>query len=651
MDLREDIILRLGRDPLLAHRALFRHRHPEETQLFHETIIDDWHSANPRVLDMVFRGGGKSTVAEEAIVVMACLQQFKNGLVIGETENRAQERLASIKHEFETNEDLIGLFGDLKGRKWQETYIELSNGIVLRAHGRGQSLRGVKHLHYRPDIAFLDDLEDEESVKTPEARQKTLDWFVKTFIPALDPRARIRMAATPLHPEALALKLSRSPDWLVRKYPILYRDTNGEEKATWPERYPLEWCLSKRNEYDRLGQRQAWGQEFMCEAENPDDKIFTPDMFKWEPLIRTWQPVYVVYDPARTVKTTSATTGKIVASWMNNRLVIWEASGNFWKPDEIIADIFDTDTRYNPVSIGVEEDGLHEFIMQPLRHAQIQRGHAIPIKPLKAPKGKLDFIRGLQPFFKAGEVVFAGDRARFQDLEAQLLSFPAGRIDVPNALAYFLRLRPGIPVYDIFSAQNIEEEILIRDRYPIYLCVNATNAVTSAVLVQVHEGVFTVIRDYIREGDPGAVLVDIVREAGVFARKNFTLIAPPRHFQQYDLTGLVGVAKKIPVTINRGGAEVKGREELRRLMRQVSHQGRAQFRVSAEATWTLRALTGGYARELEHDTVKDGVYKVLCEGLESFAATLTFGLRDMSDECIRYETTKDGRRYMSAMRR
>ena len=110
--IRDDIILHLGRNPLLAHSALFRHRHPEATQHFHKTIIEDWHSDAPRVLDMVFRGGGKSTVAEEAIIVMACLQQFKNGLVIGETEPRAQERLAAIKHEFETNEDLLELFGE-----------------------------------------------------------------------------------------------------------------------------------------------------------------------------------------------------------------------------------------------------------------------------------------------------------------------------------------------------------------------------------------------------------------------------------------------------------------------------------------------------------------------------------------------------------
>lgn len=646
--MREDIILQLGREPLLAHRALFRHRHPEDTQSFHNQLIEDWHSPMPNVGSMVFRGGGKSTVAEEAIVVMACLRQFKNALVIGETETRAKERLAAIKNEFETNDKLLDLFGDLRGPKWQESYIELSNGSVIQAYGRGQSLRGVKHLHYRPDLALLDDLEDEESVRTPESRQKTLDWFTKTLMPALTPKARVRMAATPLHPEALALRLSRSPAWTWRKYPITYKDEDSQEQSTWSDRYPLEWIRSKRKDYEELGELRVWMQEYMCEAENAQDKTFSVEMFRSEALIRTWQPVYAVYDPARTVKATSASTGKVVGSWVNNRLVVWEASGHMWKPDEIIEDIFKVEERYNPVLIGVEEDGLHEFIMQPLRHAQITRGQPVPIKPLKAPKGKLDFIKGLQPFFKAGEVIFASESGDMEELKKQLLSFPTGRIDVPNALAYFLTLRPGIPIFDGFNANNIVEDIAVMRHRPIYLCCNATNATTTVLMVQVYDGVLNILADYVREGDPGAVLPDIIKEASLFARKSFTLTAPPQHFAAYAQTGLVGAAKRVPVEITRGGEMLKGREELRAMMRRLAH-GLPALRVSSKATWALRAFAGGYARAIGKDYAGEGEYRVMMEGLESFAASLVSGLRDQEGEGIRYEQTSDGRRYISAL--
>ena len=69
---REQTILKLGRNRELAHRVLFGHRHPQETPQFHKEVIRLWHDQNPHVLTMAFRGAAKSTLAEEAIIVMAC---------------------------------------------------------------------------------------------------------------------------------------------------------------------------------------------------------------------------------------------------------------------------------------------------------------------------------------------------------------------------------------------------------------------------------------------------------------------------------------------------------------------------------------------------------------------------------------------------
>src|SRR6202035_1205664 len=123
--------------------------------------------------------------------------------------------------------------------------------------------------------------------------------------------------------------------------------------------------------------------------------------------------------------------------------------------------------------------------------------------PMQAPKGKIPFIEGLQPFFLAGEVGFAKD---LPVLVQQFLSFPTGRIDAPNALAYALRMRPGLVVYDDFNSRNVSDELNIRSRVPIFLCLNAAFGVTTAVAVQVVDGALHVLADYVREGDPGTVL-------------------------------------------------------------------------------------------------------------------------------------------------
>lgn len=184
---RSDVILKLAQDPHLAHRVLFKHRHSNETPAIHRQVIDALHSNTRELLIMMFRGGAKSTLAEETLIIRACLQKFRNGLILGESYERAVERLRSIKNEFENNPYIEELFGDLVGPTWAEGKIILANGVILQAYGSGQSLRGAKHLDARPDELLVDDLENDESVNTPEARDKMAKWFFSTVIPALDP--------------------------------------------------------------------------------------------------------------------------------------------------------------------------------------------------------------------------------------------------------------------------------------------------------------------------------------------------------------------------------------------------------------------------------------------------------------------------------
>jgi hypothetical protein len=112
---------------------------------------------------------------------------------------------------------------------------------MVQAYGRYQSLRGAKHLEHRPDLIFMDDLEDKESVATPEARRKTRQWYTSTVVPALSVSGRMRMAATPLHPEALAPTLAKALQWSASTFPIIHRPADGsaEWAATWPKMYSV----------------------------------------------------------------------------------------------------------------------------------------------------------------------------------------------------------------------------------------------------------------------------------------------------------------------------------------------------------------------------------------------------------------------------
>lgn len=647
---RERVAVRLGVDRVLAHGTLFKHRHPQASPAFHKALIEDWHSPIKHILDLVFRGGAKSTIAEEAITIRACYREFRNCLIVGNSFDRAAARLHAIRREFENNELIHELYGDLRGRPWGDDKIELSTGIVIQALGKGQSLRGIKELDQRPDLLFVDDLEDRKDASTPDMRQKIRDWHDFDLQPACDPAYIERMAATPLHPDSLPMRLKRDSDWVTHTFPLYYLDEGGQRQSTWPSRFPMVLIDKMETSAKQRGQITGWRAEFMCEAEAPETKPFKKDMIRIEPRVKTWQAVYSMTDPARTVKESSATTGRVVWSWVGPKLVVWDAIGRRMMPNEIVDDLFSVYEDYHPVFMGVEEDGLNEFLMQPIRMEQVKRGVAMPVKAMKAPRSKLDFIRGLQIYFHAREVEFVKP---MPDLENQLLGFPTGDIDVPNALAYALKMRPGAPIYEDFSGRHVGEDLTPLRGTPVWLCLNATRTCLSGVLLQVIDGSIRIYADYFREGDPSSSAADVIALAQLDAGGSVRVIGSPLHFDQYNNVGLRQALARLQVELQRGAPPDRGRVHLASLL-QRERQSMPMVMVSSQARWTLNAFSGGYSRALLKQGqlapfAEEGEYRVLMEGLESFAGRLAVGSTDEENDDRNYGVTATGRRYVTTL--
>jgi hypothetical protein len=650
-DPHRELFRRLYRDRVLAHEVLFRHRHPSRTKDFHRAMIADWHDPDiDRLVNVAFRGCAKSTIAEEAVLLRAGFREFRNALLIGETVDRAEERLHAIRHEIATNDNIRELFGELRGPVDSDGELVLSNGTRILAMGRGQALRGIKFQDIRPDAVFCDDVETKQSVSSPEARKKTRSWFFAELLPACDPKAFVRVAATPLDSDALAVRLTQTPEWVKRVYPIEFINKDGEREATWPERFPLESVDKLRDSFTAQGLSDDFEREYLCEAVSRESRMFREEHIRIVPQVRTWQPVYAMFDPARTTNKNSATTGYACWSWVGSRLIIWDAWGRLLLPDQIVEEVFKCagDNALPPIWIGVEEDGLNEFLLQPIRQEQVRRGESIPFRAMRAPRGKLDFIRGLQPFFKSGEVEFVKD---LPDLKAQLLGFPTGRIDVPNALAYALKLRPGMPIHDSFSQRHVFEELRLVRGAQAYLVLNATRSLITGALCQYREGILYVVADWIREGNPQDLLRDIVAEAQLAAGQRIKLTAAPHHFDHHNNVGLTQAAARLPADVQRSVPPAKGHPALAHFMER-DHRGHPAFRISSQARWTLNGLAGGYTRSMKNgvitDTAEDGPYKVLLEGIESFAGLVDAGSLFDDEADMNYATTADGRRYISA---
>jgi hypothetical protein len=137
-------------------------------------------------------------------------------------------------------------------------------------------------------------------------------------------------------------------------------------------------------------------------------------------------------------------------------------------------------------------------------------------------------------------------------------------------------------------------------------------------------------------------------------RTKLRWIVPAWHRDTYRNVGLVQAIRGMPadVSVGEAGAPM-GQAALAELMGQM-HRGQPRLMVGTAANWTLRALSGGYAKPLSNRALAaaqpdTGLYRLLMEGIETFAAlgAKTEGREDEDQQPIAYD--RRGVAYRSAM--
>ncbi len=133
------------------------------------------------------RGHAKSTSLTFKGTIHAVAYEYKHyPIIISDSSEQAEGFLDNIRVEFEENEALREDFGDLTGKVWRSNVLVTSTNIKVEAIGSGKKIRGRKHRNWRPDLLVLDDIENDENVRTPEQRAKLENWFLKAVSKAGD---------------------------------------------------------------------------------------------------------------------------------------------------------------------------------------------------------------------------------------------------------------------------------------------------------------------------------------------------------------------------------------------------------------------------------------------------------------------------------
>lgn len=635
-----ELLRRYSEDRALAASVLFAHRHPQLSAAMHIEMMDIMCSGDEFIQLEAFREAGKTTTAEEFIILACCFRNFNYGLLIGETYEKACQRLAAIDHECRNNEGLHTIFGGpVLARKSIENKMWFTSGTHIQIFGWEQELQSFKYNQYRPDFVFMDDVENPERVRDKEAVAQSLHKLYHDLIPAMDREHRkIINSQTRRAEHCMVTVLANNPDWLYRGFPICNGEPEDPETVSiWPERYPMEWIRKEQRTYRAAGQLSAFLQAYRLITTNPETRPFKEDRIAelqvspWH-----WMPRYVIYDPSRTSNTKrnkeqdkSDRYGKVVVSRMGSQILVHESAGEYWKPDAFIDDVFAADEKHQPAKIGIEKNSLDDWLLQPLRIKMMQNGKALDIKALQAPqdRSKEQFILGLQPFAQAKDIVLVGGKMAHPQLVAEWVNFPQGPRDIMNALAYALKMFSGVPMYEDFSGANITDAPQPRRGETVYLAFQAT-PVEVAVVAVVREGRrFAVAGDKAQTGSTTDGVKTLCFEMRtLFPGAAFQAWIPAETYDQAQRIALVSALRVERMTPYRAEHVGVARGSLSERIRTKWRQ-HPMLTVDTKARLTLNALSTGYAYAAERGgrqatEPEAGLSRLVGEALECMVAML-----------------------------
>lgn len=252
------------------------------TAEFQKEIFELTEKTDPMLYEIIaFRGSAKSTIMSLSLPIWSLINesQKKYILLLSQTQQQARQALINIKRELESNSLLINDFGpfDEDSDEWRSNSLVIPKfDARISAASTGESIRGVKHGEYRPDLIIADDVEDLSSVKTKESRDKTYDWFTGEIVPAGDVNTRIFLIGNLLHDGSLMVQikeqiLGSKLRGVFREYPLV----DDEKKILWPGKFPDSQSIE--NLKSTVPSESAWSREYLLKIIYDDDRVIKPD--------------------------------------------------------------------------------------------------------------------------------------------------------------------------------------------------------------------------------------------------------------------------------------------------------------------------------------------------------------------------------------
>jgi hypothetical protein len=242
---------------------------------------------------------------------MWLLSQGKlTGMVLmGKNETDASNLLSDLQAQLQFNELFAHDYGDQYNfGSWEEGDFTTKNGIRFVAIGRDQSPRGLRKNEKRPNLAVIDDIDDDEIVNNQKRVRKVVEKIFGALYFALQIKDwRMIVAGNRIHAQSiLAHIVGDIKPGAPKREGVFHSKVFAIDKQTgqpaWKERYTLEQLQSKMKAAGTLMARREFFHENHVEG-----TVFKDQYIQWRkiPRHRDINPIIGYFDPSFENKPTS----------------------------------------------------------------------------------------------------------------------------------------------------------------------------------------------------------------------------------------------------------------------------------------------------------------------------------------------------------
>ncbi len=388
---------------------------------------------------MTFRNSAKSTILNTSYALWSIMgtPQKKHVVIASQTQQRAKDHLMNIRKEIEENKLLsenLGPFEEREDRWHATTLIVHKYGARITAISTEEGIRGLREGPYRPDLIIADDIEDSNSIKNQDGRNKTFNWFTGELLPLGDINTKVIILGNFLHQDSVLSRFEKRIEEKKMKGTFLRVPLIDKDNViAWPGKFTSLEAIKELKQ--SIANEIIWQREYLLRDAPDENQIILKEWFKEYSVMPNlrgsdYTGTFIGVDPAGSDNENADYTAMVVASvfgsgeerkiYIHPNPINKQLRFNGIKDQAIL--LSKTLGGDYPATVIIEDVGIQKWLTQELK------GAGIPVEEFKvAGMNKRERLMIAASPMQAGKIFFPKDGLK--DLRLQLLNFGSEKHD------------------------------------------------------------------------------------------------------------------------------------------------------------------------------------------------------------------------------